>query len=124
MPLDAPVTSATSPATEKLGSSATTCVLPHGTARRLTPPNPPSPAGLVPPLPRCGRGAFLPRSSSPSPELQERVPSAARRARVSLRVGPRNHGAISLARSRNSYFWILPVEVFGKDPNTMLRGTL
>jgi len=35
-----------------------------------------------------------------------------------------SHEVISLARSRNSYFWILPVEVLGNGPNTILRGTL
>src|SRR5207237_452805 len=34
------------------------------------------------------------------------------------------HDAISLARSRSAYFWILPVEVFGSGPNTTLFGTL
>ena len=32
--------------------------------------------------------------------------------------------AISLARSRSSNFWILPVEVFGNGPKTTVRGTL
>src|SRR5271167_2054908 len=36
----------------------------------------------------------------------------------------RGHTAVSLARWRNSYFWILPVEVFGKGPNTTERGAL
>src|ERR1700730_2855610 len=31
---------------------------------------------------------------------------------------------ISFARWRNSNFWILPVEVFGSGPKTIVRGTL
>ena len=34
------------------------------------------------------------------------------------------HGAISLARSRSSNFWILPVDVLGNGPKTIVRGTL
>src|SRR5437660_11507016 len=30
----------------------------------------------------------------------------------------------ALARSRKTNFWILPVEVFGKGPNSTVRGTL
>ena len=34
------------------------------------------------------------------------------------------HGAISLACSRSSNFWILPVEVFGNGPKITVRGSL
>src|SRR5262249_31292821 len=34
------------------------------------------------------------------------------------------HAEISFARSRNSNFWILPVEVLGNGPKTIVRGTL
>ena len=30
----------------------------------------------------------------------------------------------AFARSRSAYFWILPVEVFGSGPNTMVFGAL
>ena len=35
-----------------------------------------------------------------------------------------DHDSSSFAWSRSAYFWTLPVEVFGKGPNTTAFGTL
>ena len=75
----------------------------------------------------CGERNFGPRGSEESGEMSaDPARSASHERHLAREVEARQpgHDTISLARSRNSNFWILPVEVFGSGPNTMVRGTL